>query len=112
MDLTASILAATNTSIPTTLKLDGLDLLPSLSRGSPTVDRQLFWRIKRPREQRAVRSGRWKLVQDLNDFYLFDLSEDPGERHDLTATHPDLVRRLNAALDDWEKDIVVKKSGG
>jgi arylsulfatase A-like enzyme len=112
MDLTASILSATNTSIPTTLKLDGLDLLPSLGRGSPGADRQLFWRIKRPREQRAVRSGRWKLVQDVNDFYLFDLSEDPGERHDLTATHPDLVRKLNAALDDWEREVAMKKSGG
>lgn len=69
------------------------------------LDRQLFWRIKRPREQRAVRSGRWKLVQDGNDFYLFDLSDDPGERHDLTAEHPELVRKLNAALDQWEKSL-------
>ena len=108
MDLTASILAATNTSIPTALKLDGLDLLPGLSRGSPSVDRQLFWRIKRPREQRAVRSGRWKLLQEGNDFYLFDVSADPGERHDVTAAHPELVRKLNAALDAWEKDVATQ----
>ena len=105
MDLTASILAATNTPIPATLKLDGIDLLPGLRRGSPIVDRQLFWRIKRPRDQRAVRSGRWKLVQDLNDFHLFDLSTDPGERNDLTAAHPEVVRNLNAALDQWEKGL-------
>lgn len=105
MDLTASILAATNTSIPDTYKLDGINLLPTLSRGSPIVDRQLFWRTKRPRDQRAVRSGRWKLVQDINDYYLFDVSNDPGERHDLTAAHPELVRQLSAALDLWEKAV-------
>ena len=103
MDLTATILAATNTSIPAGHKLDGIDLLPGLGRPSSIVDRQLFWRIKRPREQRAVRSGRWKLVQDVNDFYLFDLANDPGERNDLTAAHPELVRSLSAALDQWEK---------
>jgi arylsulfatase A-like enzyme len=105
MDLTASILAATNSSIPVTHRLDGINLLPTLGRGSAIVDRELFWRIKRPRNQRAVRSGRWKLVQDINDFHLFDLSNDPGERNDLTAAHPDLVRKLNTDLDQWEKSI-------
>ena len=105
MDLTASILSATGATIPTTYKLDGLNLLSSLSGQSPVVERQLFWRIKRPHEQRAVRSGRWKLLQDGSNFYLFDVSEDPGERHDLTAAHPELVRKLNAALDVWEKDV-------
>jgi arylsulfatase A-like enzyme len=108
MDLTASILAVTGTTIPSTVKLDGLNLFPSLSRRSPVVERHLFWRIKRPREQRAVRSGRWKLVQDRNDFYLFDLSVDPGERNDLTAVHPELVRRLNAEIDEWEKGIATQ----
>jgi arylsulfatase A-like enzyme len=88
-----------------THRLDGINLLPTLGRGSAIVDRELFWRIKRPRNQRAVRSGRWKLVQDINDFHLFDLSNDPGERNDLTAAHPDLVRKLNTDLDQWEKSI-------
>lgn len=108
MDLTASILAATGAPIPIDYKLDGINVLPSLSGRSPVVERELFWRIKRPREQRAVRSGRWKLVQDGRDFYLFDLSQDPGERNDLTAEHPELVRKLNAALDEWEKDVATQ----
>jgi len=112
MDLTASILGATGSAVPANYKLDGLNLLPTLTRWSPTVERQLFWRTKRPHEQRAVRSGAWKLLQDGNNFYLFDVAKDPGERNDLTASHPDLVRKLNAALDQWEKDGAMKKSGG
>ena len=109
MDLTASILGVTGTPVPPTHALEGINLLPSLSARSPLVERQLFWRIKRPHEQRAVRSGRWKLLQDGVNFYLFDVSNDPGERHDLTAEHPELVRKLAMALDEWEKDIDSKK---
>ena len=113
MDLTASILGVTGTAVPSSHRLDGLNLLPSLSGQSPIVERLLFWRIKRPHEQRAVRSGRWKLLQEVgnqgpSNFYLFDVAEDPGERHDLTAAHPELVRKLNAALDSWEKDVDTK----
>ena len=88
-----------------TYRLDGIDLLSTLSGHSPLIERQIFWRIKRPHEQRAVRSGRWKLLQDGANFYLFDVSADPGERHDLTAEHPELVGKLSAALDAWEKDV-------
>ena len=52
-----------------------------------------------------MRSGRWKLLQDGVNFYLFDVAADPGERHDLTANHTEMVRKLSAALDDWEKDV-------
>jgi arylsulfatase A-like enzyme len=108
MDLTASILGATGTAAPSTQRPDGLDLLPGLRGQSPLVERQLFWRIKRPHDQKAVRSGRWKLVTDGGNFYLFDVAEDPGERHDLTAEHPELVPKLKAAIDAWERDVDVK----
>jgi hypothetical protein len=105
MDLTASILGATGSAVPTGYKLDGIDLLPALSGKSPLVEREIFWRTKRPRVTRAVRSGRWKLLQDGMLFYLFDVLTDPGERNDLTAAHTELVSKLSAALDAWEKDV-------
>jgi arylsulfatase A-like enzyme len=105
MDLTTSILAVTGARIPVSYKPDGLDLLPTLTGKSPVVERELFWRVKLPREQRAVRSGPWKLVQDGRNFYLFDVAKDPGERDDLTAARPELVRKLNAALNAWEKEV-------
>jgi arylsulfatase A len=108
MDLTASILAATGAKIPATYKADGLDLLPSLSGRSPVVERQLFWRVKIPREQWAVRSGKWKLIKDGRIFFLFDVGQDPGEHHDMTSARPELVRRLNAAINAWEKDVATQ----
>ena len=105
MDLTATILAATGTAIPANHALDGINLLPILSGRSPIVERRLFWRSVRPTSQRAVRSGPWKLLRDGVNFYLFDVAADPGERHDLTARNPNLVRKLSAAIDEWENDV-------
>ena len=105
MDLTASILHATGAAVPPSYKLDGIDILPALSGRSPLVERQLFWRIKGAAPQRAVRSGAWKLLQSGRNIYLFDVAADPGERHDVTADHLDLVRKLVAMLDAWERDV-------
>jgi arylsulfatase A-like enzyme len=106
MDLTASIVAAAEAALPAGHRLDGINILPTLAGESPIVERQLFWRIARPeRQQKAVRSGRWKLLRDGNHHLLFDLAQDPGERRDLAAERPELVVRLKALLADWEKDV-------
>ncbi len=111
MDLTATILAATGTALPAGYRPDGIDILPGLARQAPTVERQLFWRYVLPqRHQKAVRSGRWKLLVDGGLYLLFDLNEDPGERRDLAAQHPELVAKLKALLTDWEQDVDRKTS--
>ena len=106
MDLSASILAATGTALPVGYRPDGINILPSLARHAPLVERQLFWRYVLPeRQQKAVRSGRWKLLVDGGLYLLFDLKDDPGERHDLAAQHTDLVLELKMRLTDWEKEV-------
>jgi arylsulfatase A-like enzyme len=108
MDLTASILAATDTAIPEGARLEGMDLLPILSGQRPIVDRTLFWRIAVPgRQQRAVRQGDWKLLVDGGEVHLllFDLKRDIGERRDLAVAHPDVVTTLRRLIREWEKDV-------
>jgi arylsulfatase A-like enzyme len=106
MDLNASILAATGTAAPDSYRPDGINILPALAGQVPAVERQLFWRYVLPeRQQKAVRSGRWKLLVDGGLYLLFDLNDDPGERHDLAAQHPDLVVTLKTLLAEWEKDV-------
>jgi arylsulfatase A-like enzyme len=106
MDLTASILAATNTPVPPEAHLEGMNILPILEARSPVVDRTLFWRINTPaRQQRAVRSGDWKLLIDADDLLLYNLRTDIGERQDLAMQRPDLVRKLQPLISQWEKEV-------
>jgi arylsulfatase A-like enzyme len=106
MDLSASILAAAGIRPPSNYRPDGIDLLPILRGTEPLRDRRLFWRWDRPnRQQRAVRAGRWKLVDDAGLLLLFDLSLDPGERTDLAARYPDRVAQLKQLLAAWEADV-------
>ncbi len=106
MDLTASIVAATGTVLPTGHRLDGTNILPMVAGEAPLVDRELFWRIARPeRQQKAARAGQWKLLVDGNHFLLFDVRADLGERRDLAAQRPELVLRLKGLLADWEKNV-------
>lgn len=82
-----------------------------LLRGQPVEDRDLTWAYN---DQRAVRSGDWKLLQNPSDrlgaepltgSVLFDLAADPAEQHDLAEIHPDRAARLGAVLEEWESDL-------
>ncbi len=106
MDLTASILAATNTPVPPEARLEGMNILPILEGRSPLVERTLFWRISMPtRQQRAVRMGDWKLLLDGDDLLLYNLRTDIGERNDLASQRSDLVAKLRPLITQWERDV-------
>lgn len=105
MDLTATILAATGTPVPADAQLEGIDLMPVLSGRTPEIERTLFWRVVGDREQRAVRSGDWKLLVDGGRPLLFNLRSDIGERTNLTAERPEVVRRLAPLLAAWQADV-------
>ena len=106
VDLTASILAATNTPVPEAARPDGINLLPILGGQSPVVERTLFWRmVYANRRMWAVRSGDWKLLIDGESAMVFDLRNDIGERNDLARQRQDVARRLRPLVAAWEKDV-------
>jgi arylsulfatase A-like enzyme len=106
MDLAATILAAAGVEPDASGKLDGVNLVPILTGGAPAFDRTFFWRLSFPgREQKAVRRGRWKLIEDGITPLLFDLEEDISERRDHRYAQPSLVIELRAALGAWEKEL-------
>ncbi|HET9362378.1 MAG TPA: sulfatase-like hydrolase/transferase [Vicinamibacterales bacterium] len=106
MDLTATILAVTNSPVPAEAKLEGTNLFPLLQDGAQRTDRTLFWRITgQARRQRAVRQGDWKLLLDGGNPMLFNLAADVGERNDLASQRLDVVRRLFPLITQWELDV-------
>lgn len=106
MDLSATILAVTGTTIPADLRLDGIDLMPILAGQSPEVERTLFWRTNAGgHNQRAVRSGDFKLLLDGNSMLVFNVRTDLAERQDLAKSRQDVARRLRPLLAAWEQEV-------
>jgi arylsulfatase A-like enzyme len=105
MDLTRTILGAAGASIADA-RLEGIDLMPLLKSSTTPQERTLYWRaVYAGRQQRSVRSGNWKVLLDGSQQLLFDLARDPGERNDLAAQQPEIVKRLKAQIEAWEKDV-------
>jgi arylsulfatase A-like enzyme len=111
MDFTATFLQATGVTPPNGVRLDGLDLLPVMSRRRAEFDRTLFWRVDRPgRNQLAVRRGKWKYIDDNTNGrefpeLLFDLSMAPYEHRNLFYTHQELAAELRKAGLEWIRDV-------
>lgn len=74
------------------------NVLPGFSRAQKKRD-FLYWEFPAYGGQQAVRLGNWKGVrQNLSKgrttIELYDLAKDPGERNDVAAAHPDVVKRI------------------
>jgi arylsulfatase A-like enzyme len=59
----------------------------------------------------SVRQDGWRLIRfycdnadQSNRHELYNLGEDPGERHDLAAAQPDPVKQLGAHLDQYLRE--------
>jgi len=114
VDLAPTILAACGAE-PTD-PMQGLDLLDSDARaGRKAIFGEGFVHTARDTAHPAanlrarwVREGPWKLIVPAGTdpkFYgkpeLYNLADDPFERHDLAAGHPEKVAHLRKRLDAW-----------
>lgn len=113
LDLTPTFLAAAQA---TAMKgADGVDLLPYLETkiSAKGPDRALFWRFHTQgcREE-AVRRGPWKWIAAAHQkggSALFNIAEDPSEKKNLIADHPDIATSLEKEFTDWNKTPVDPK---
>jgi arylsulfatase len=110
---------------PTLLEIAGVPV-PDTYEGRPVQRMQgrswvttLDGRTDRPRSEqdwlgwelwgsRAIRQGNWKVLWQPkpmggNEWMLFDLAKDPGERHNLAAGQPEKVKQLLALWDEYAK---------
>ena len=101
-------------------QIEGRSLVPLLRNpGVPWADRTLVahqgrWERGKAAESKyrrcSIRNTRWQLVCDTNGesklWQLFDLGSDPGEKNDVAAAHPEVVRQLETAYDKWWEEIL------
>jgi arylsulfatase A-like enzyme len=68
--------------------------------------RDLFWKASRPRSPTVIRHGNWKLYQPARGSpELYDLARDPGEREDIAARQPAIVKELGMVLQRWNAKL-------
>ena len=97
MDWSATMLLAAGVAPHPDYPLDGVSLQPVLDDAAHRFARPLYWRMKH-RDQRALRSGKWRYLKVDEHEYLSDIPADERERANLAAREP---ARLAAMRDDW-----------
>jgi arylsulfatase A-like enzyme len=109
LDILPTACALTGVKAPK--NVDGVNLMPHLSGEKKTAPHEaLYWRFG---PQKAIRKGDWSLVE-FRDFekksnsgwQLFNLAKDIGQKNDLAAKRPDLVKELSQAWQNWDAQNV------
>ncbi len=99
MDIFTTVAAATGAKLPADRPIDGINLLPQLSKPADKgPDRTLFWRTD---TYRVIRKGDWKLqvAQNPRKDWLFNMAVDPTEKNNLADKEPDQVASMKKELE-------------
>jgi len=116
MDLFVTAAKLAGAEVPADRVIDGVDLRARLAGTGPSPRQLLFYYSDN--ELRAVRKGAYKAHFITSGAYgdgerrtehnpplLFNLAEDPGERYDVAARHPDIVADLVKEIESHRKTI-------
>jgi arylsulfatase A-like enzyme len=105
VDIMPTLLALAGGKASPEHPLDGRDAWPTLAEGKPSPNEDILINVEAFRG--AIRMGNWKLVKVAllpGKTELFDLSADPGEKHNVAEQHPDIVRELETRLLAYAKE--------
>ncbi|MEL6968537.1 MAG: sulfatase [Bacteroidota bacterium] len=121
LDLLPTIAELAGVELPSQRTLDGASLQPML-RNKSAAARDVFYYYEGPRVF-ALRKGPYKIhfyrnnpfgypkrLEELDSPKLYNLEEDPSERFDLAAEHPELVAELTALRDAFVADVTLAES--
>lgn len=114
-DISATALAAAGANSE---GVDGVDLVPFVNgktQGSP--HEILFWRSRTMSNNYGARYGDWKYVHSTEGDaipgpkqtpardMLFNVANDIGEQHDLSAEEPEKLTKLKMLYEKWSKEV-------
>lgn len=98
LELVPTLLSLTGAQPPQGVTLDGFDMLPVLQGKMASPRKEMFWQR---RADKAARFENWKWVESAKGSGLFDLSQDLGEKHDLSAEKPEVARDMRERFAAW-----------
>ena len=117
VDMYPTLLALAGGRLEQPLPLDGKDAWATIAEGKPSPHEEILLNVTP--YNGALRQGNWKLVRNGNltanytggpptvDTYeLFNLSEDPLEKNDLSRTNPEKLQELQHRLRSYAAEAV------
>jgi arylsulfatase A len=92
--------------------VDGVSLVPLLKGGKELKRDALYWHYPHYSNQggrpgSSVRQGDYKLIEFFEDgkLELYNLKDDPAEKHNLSEKLPEKTGELHAMLKGWRKSM-------
>ncbi len=85
--------------------IDGISFLPTLLGNEEQKEHNyLYWEFPSYTGQRALRMGKWKLIQkgllkEPQPFELYDLEQDINEQNNIAEQHPEIIQQMQQILD-------------
>ena len=98
LEVFPTLVNASGAKLPEGVVLDGFDMLAVLQEKTRSTRESMFWERQ---GEYGARLGQWKLVRSRRGGGLFDLTEDIGERNDLSETLPDIRERVEQSYRRW-----------
>lgn len=105
VDMYPTLAALAGVSTAVGKPLDGMDVWSTISEGKPSPRTEVVYNIEPFRG--AVRQGPWKAIWRAlipATIELYNLAEDPYEKNDLAAAHPEQVTALQARINALGKE--------
>lgn len=99
-DVLATLAAIVDHELPNNSAQDSYNLLPVLTGNRENIRKSVV--VKASRDRYGLRQEQWKYVQGWKDqsAQLYDLSVDEAETTDVSATYPEVTKRLAQQLNE------------
>ncbi|MCA9034720.1 MAG: arylsulfatase [Planctomycetaceae bacterium] len=104
-DWLPTILEATGHAKKTPANIDGISMVATLEGKQQKPREKLYREFPGYGGQQSIRVGDWKGIrQNMGrgnlTMELYNLATDAGEKHDVAMEHPEIVARLNKAMEE------------
>jgi arylsulfatase A-like enzyme len=109
LEIFPTLLAATGIEKPASLILDGFNILPLLEGEKDMERKEMFWEF---RGDYAARVGDLKWIKSERVNGLFDLSDDAGEKNDLSEKEKNDLIMMEGRFRQWQAEMNNAESRG
>lgn len=106
LDLYPTFAGLAAAELPAKKNLDGRDIWDDLLANRNPREGEMIWALRHRLgfSDVGARRDQWKLRREgIGPWKFFDVEEDIGENHDLSAQHPELVRSMISEVKQWSK---------